>query len=67
MRVKAITRGYYGEKLRDEGVEFELRDPSHFSHIWMESLDDDDEEVVVRKPKAKAKPKTGGTAANFAS
>ena len=31
--------GYYGERRRREGEEFELEDPSHFSHRWMEAVD----------------------------
>ncbi|MEH6633484.1 MAG: hypothetical protein V7776_21925 [Halopseudomonas aestusnigri] len=35
-KVRAISLGYYGAQLREEGDAFELRDEAHFSSSWME-------------------------------
>lgn len=53
MRVRAKFAngkfGFYGERRRRDGDVFTLEDPSHFSKVWMEKLDDD-------KPKRGRKP-----------
>lgn len=36
--VIATRRGYYGDKIRDEGERFEINDPKHFSEYWMEKV-----------------------------
>ena len=38
VKVRAISLGYYGAQLREEGDEFELRDKDHFSSRWMEKV-----------------------------
>jgi hypothetical protein len=69
MRVQALTRGYYGDRIVDEGVEFQLRDPSHYSPSWMLALDGEPEKNATEKVKkaavksSRAKP---ATPANFA-
>jgi hypothetical protein len=39
MRVKAIQLGYYGDKKRREGEEFEIDSEKEFSKRWMIKLD----------------------------
>lgn len=52
MRVKAKFSnnkfGFYGDKRRRDGDEFELSDPKHFSEKWMVKLEDSKRQ---RKPK----------------
>ncbi len=73
MQVRALKAGYYDHKRRKEGDEFTLRlikglgfdgkpkvftPEMQFSVLWMESLEDSEEEVQVTKArpvKAKAK------------
>lgn len=38
MRVKALTRGYYADRIVEDGQVFTLKDPAHLSP-WMEPLD----------------------------
>lgn len=53
MKVKAVFPqgkfGFYGGLRRRDGDVFVLDDPSHFSHRWMEKLEED-------KPKRGRKP-----------
>ncbi len=48
MRVEATQLGYYNHVRRREGVIFSLKDPKHFSSVWMKDLDG-----VLAKGKAK--------------
>ena len=57
MRVKAVfpsedKYGFYSNKRRFDGDEFELSDPSHFSEKWMISL-----EPEKQAPRKSSKPK----------
>lgn len=50
MRVRATELGYYGDSLREEGAEFDIKDdvegePSEFSSNWMELATDDGQET----------------------
>lgn len=44
------TIGFYGNKRRREGEEFELADPKHFSFKWMEPIDWEPEEHGLIAP-----------------
>lgn len=39
MQVRAIARGYYNHRLREEGVEFSIKKKEDFSEKWMEKAD----------------------------
>lgn len=39
MKVKAIQQGYFVDRIKREGEEFELSDESQFSWMWMEAID----------------------------
>lgn len=59
MRVKALTRGYYADRIVEPDQIFTLKDPKHFSP-WMEKVDADEDTGEVKKvskSKAAAKPK----------
>ena len=47
IKVRAIERGYFGDKIREEGDEFTIDNEKQFSERWME------------KAKKKATPKPG--------
>ena len=44
MRVKAKFSngkyGFYGDRRRYDGDEFEITDPKHFSKVWMEKIEE---------------------------
>lgn len=52
MKVRATFQngkfGFYGDKRRRDGDEFELSDPKHFSEKWMIKIEDSKRQ---RKPK----------------
>lgn len=54
MKVKAIEKGYYGNKLQYPGDVFFLQDEKHFSKKWMEKFVD--EAPVEAAPEKKDAP-----------
>ena len=60
MRVKALTRGYYNDRIVEPDQVFELKNPAHFSP-WMEALD----EVPKASKPVKVKKKADATAPDF--
>jgi hypothetical protein len=51
MKVKAIRPGYYGDKKRRVGDEFELENTKQFSSLWMESLEEAPQTKGRKKPE----------------
>lgn len=47
LKVRALEKGYYGEKRRRVGDVFMLTDPKHFSKTWMEYVDADTPERIT--------------------
>lgn len=56
-KVKAVAKGYYKDKFRNEGDIFWLHDEKLFSSRWMKSLDSNLEAAIKKDPKLREKHK----------
>jgi len=61
MKVVAIAKGYYGDKIREAGEEFELSSPDHKGK-WMKEVGQPAPAPVAEKPVKEAKGKADAKA-----
>lgn len=54
MKVVAIAKGYYGDKIREAGEEFEISEPAHLGK-WMKEVAKAAPAPVVEKPAREAR------------
>ena len=60
IKVRAKERGYFGDKIREEGDEFEIKNEQAFSERWMEKVGGKKKAASKSEPEGDKDPETLG-------